>query len=393
LAWAVALALSIRFWPVPPADRRPLLIIWGFKVLVVLVLMLPYEWNYSLDAYGYYERSLMPGFPRAATAWSIGNAFVAQFAWLHSHVMPDSYHALKVTFALVGLIGVYLVYRGTARFLGREHHRILYFVALFPSVLFWSSIIGKDPLHLLAIGLYVYGVLCWRATGRVLFALPTAVGVAMAFVIRAWSGPILLFPLLAFVVFGIRRPILKVVSIVVAAVAFAWMVGQFAQRFNIETLADIQTVAEARSHGWDGGSAQDRTVRFTDIRSMLRHVPQGALTALFRPLPGEVRNPFGLVAGLENAFLLLLLASAVLRARLRALREPVAVWAMLVVLTWSFAYSFVSIYNFGAAVRFKLQILPILLLLLLYLRTRHFAPRPKRRAAVTGPSAALARRY
>jgi hypothetical protein len=150
-------------------------------------------------------------------------------------------------------------------------------------------------------------------------------------------------------------------------VAFLWSVGRFATMFNIETIRDVQSAAEARSAGWAGGSAQERTGRFTGLGSMLRFAPLGAFTALFRPLPGEVRNPFGIVAGLENTFLLGLLAVAIMRTRLQRLRDPAIAWAILLIITWSFIYSFVSYYNFGAAVRFKLQILPVLLLVLLHL--------------------------
>jgi hypothetical protein len=367
LVLAVIIGVSIRFWPVAAEDRRPLLWIWMAKTVVTLGLMLAYEWNYDLDAYGYYERAVMAEFPRATSSWAAGTTFVARFAWIVKRILPDSYHALKVVFGLVGMLAIYVLYRGVVRYRGMGSHRLLYFVALFPSVLFWSSIVGKDPLQLFGIGLYAYGVLSWRATGRNAYALPIAAGVALAFMIRSWSGPILLFPLLVFAAFGLRQMWMRLVFSALAIVAFGWSVNQFAGKFNIETLRDVQTAAERRSHGWIGGSAQERSTPFTGISGMLRFAPVGAFTALFRPLPGEVRNPFGFVAGLENAFLLGLLLVALVRTRPRAFRDPVLVWAVLLVLTWSFAYSFVSYYNFGAAVRFKLQILPVLLLVLLYL--------------------------
>lgn len=367
LVWATMIALSIRFWPVQDADKRPLLIVWLAKVFVTLGAMLAYEWNYELDAYGYYGRSTMPGLPPAGTAWSAGTVAVTRFAWLHSQILPDSFHAMKVSFALIGLVAVYVIYRGAVRFRGVEDRRMLYWVALFPSILFWSSTIGKEPLHLLGIAIYVYGVLSWRATGRAVHVLTVAVGVALAFLIRSWSGPILLFPLALFAVIGIRRPVARVAFVAIALVAFLWSVGRFATMFNIETIRDVQNAAEARSAGWAGGSAQERTGRFTGLGSMLRFAPLGAFTALFRPLPGEVRNPFGIVAGLENTFLLGLLAVALVRARIRRLTDPAIAWAILLIITWSFIYSFVSYYNFGAAVRFKLQILPVLLLVLLHL--------------------------
>jgi hypothetical protein len=368
LLWATLLAVSVAIWPVPSQDKRALLVLWLAKVFVTLGAMLAYEWHYDLDAYGYYWRSTLPGFPLLSSTWTTGTAIVQQFGWVHARVLPDSYHAMKVTFALVGLIAVYLIYRGATRYLGREDVRILYLLGLFPSVLFWSSILGKEPLHLLAISIYVYGVLSWRATNRSIYAVVLAIGVIFSFLMRPWSGPILLLPLVVFILIGVRRPLARIAFLLVAVGGFAWTANQFAARFNIETMRDVQTAAEARSHGWQGGSGQ-RAAQFTDAEGMLKFAPLGVFTALFRPLPGEVRNPFGMIAGVENVFLLILLGIGIFRARWSALRDPALTWAIVLILTWSAVYSFVSYYNFGAAVRFKLQILPILLLVLLRLAT------------------------
>jgi hypothetical protein len=124
-----------------------------------------------------------------------------------------------------------------------------------------------------------------------------------------------------------------------------------------------------------GGSAQVITTDFTRIDQLIAFIPFGAFTALFRPLPGEVLNLFGLLAGLENLLLLFLLSLAVIRTRWKDFKNPLVLWATLLVLTWATVYSFISFQNLGAAVRFKLQILPILLGLLLYLgRRRQIVP-------------------
>ena len=101
---------------------------------------------------------------------------------------------------------------------------------------------------------------------------------------------------------------------------------------------------------------------------MLSFAPIGMFTALFRPLPGEVNNIFGILAGLENGLLLFLIASGIYRARWRAWFDPAVVWALTTLLSWSFVYGFVSAQNLGSAFRFRLQILPVLLSLALYLR-------------------------
>src|SRR5690606_22583316 len=96
-------------------------------------------------------------------------------------------------------------------------------------------------------------------------------------------------------------------------------------------------------------------------------MPLGITAALFRPLPFEILSPFGMLAGLENAFLVYLLLWAIRRTRLRDLKDPFVAWMLLTIGTWATVYGFVSYQNLGSAVRFRLQILPLLLIVLLHL--------------------------
>ena len=82
-------------------------------------------------------------------------------------------------------------------------------------------------------------------------------------------------------------------------------------------------------------------------------------------------NPFGMLAGLEDLVLLGLLMRALRRFRREYLQRPVIVWAILFVVIWSALYGVISSHNLGAAVRFRLQILPVFLLLLIYLGKPH----------------------
>ncbi|MDP9200777.1 MAG: hypothetical protein M3P26_02430, partial [Gemmatimonadota bacterium] len=126
------------------------------------------------------------------------------------------------------------------------------------------------------------------------------------------------------------------------------------------TIAYTQYLAE-------GGSAQVRATPFTGAGSLIRFLPLGVFTALLRPLPGEVNNSFGLLAGLENLVLLTLVLIAIRRTRLTEFRDPVIAWATMLLTTWSVVYGFVSSQNLGTGVRYRLQILPVFLLLLLHL--------------------------
>ncbi len=87
---------------------------------------------------------------------------------------------------------------------------------------------------------------------------------------------------------------------------------------------------------------------------------------MFRPLPGEVNNVFGFLAGLEDSFLLILFALAMKRLRWRELLDPIIIWAILLIVTWAAAYGFIG-FNLGTVCRYRMQILPVFLGILLYL--------------------------
>jgi hypothetical protein len=119
------------------------------------------------------------------------------------------------------------------------------------------------------------------------------------------------------------------------------------------------------SKSWARGGSTLGSPGFTTLAGMFTFSPMGMFTALFRPLPGEVFNAFGLVAGLENALLLALCIRAFRKVKFRGIRENLC-WsfAFALILTWAFFYGFISYQNLGSAVRFKLQILPVILILL-----------------------------
>jgi hypothetical protein len=376
--WAVVLWLCLLFWPVRAPDKRALLRLWLVKIVVVLGAMLLVESHYKhSDSYMYFICSASSSSRCEAIATPSGTATVISLSRLHQQIIPDSYHAMKVSFAMVGLIAIYLFYRSAVRFLGREDIRVLYLLALFPGILFWSSILGKEPLMLLGVGLYVNGVVgiyTHRSSDlrRLAYAGSIVAGVALASLIRVWLGPILLAPLAVFVLFGVRNVFARVLVVIVVAGAFSRTMALNSDKFDIETREDLVERTDYISHGWgrgstlEGGSSLSVT-RFKDFRSMATFAPVGAFTALFRPLPGEVLNPLGLLAGLENLVLLGLLFRAIKRAKWRDLRQPLILWASTLIVVWSVVYGFASTQNLGTAVRWKLQILPLLVGLLCYL--------------------------
>ena len=112
---------------------------------------------------------------------------------------------------------------------------------------------------------------------------------------------------------------------------------------------------------------------------MIAFMPLGSFTALFRPLPFEVLNPFGMLAGAENAYILSLIVIGLIRNGFGWIRQPILLWAVSVVVVWATVYGFASYQNLGTAFRFRAQVAPILLLLGLYLTYAHHLPPGKSR--------------
>lgn len=373
--WATVLGLGILFWPVSARDKRLLLPGWGARIVMAMSLMLFYEYFYDTDSFGYFYNMRELGFQPEQIRLGHGLETVTSLLGLHHEIFPDSYHMLKVNCALIGFISVYLFYRAGALAFGREEPRLFYALALYPSVLLWSSVVGKDPIMLFGISLYAYAVVAWYRTSRLRYLALMALGIVVAMYMRAWMGAILIAPLMVFPFYRARGYLSKAVFAGLVAVALAATAGRGGDKFEVSSAADLLATAQRyRNTQSVGGSRQLIDLQFGDVASVAAFTPLGMFTALFRPLPGEVRNPFGLLAGIENLLLLLLFLRALRRLSRTELREPLVVWAAALVLLWSASYGIISYQNLGAAVRYKLQVLPIMVILLLYLN------RPKTQA-------------
>lgn len=378
LLWAIGLGLSIFLWPVSAADKKCLLWVWLVKCLLTMVLMLFYENYYGSDATMYFGASR--GLPSYTGYGFVGGTLaMINLARLHNSLVPDSYHAMKVSCAMIGLIGTYLYFRASVMVLQREDRRLFFLLAFFPGILFWSSILGKDPLVYCAISLYSYGVVGWHRFRSIRYLVSVALGIIAAAVFREWLGPIMLLPMGVFLIKGARSALQRGVLFAFVAFFLAFSANTLVERFQISALQDVVSTVELASGNMSkesGGSTQQLNLDFNSPVSIALFLPVTSFTALFRPLPGEVMNPFGLLAGLESTFLLFLLWRAIRRTTPRELKEPLVIWALLFLLTWALVNGVVSSMNFGLTVRYKLQILPVLLGVLLHLSRKRAQPAP-----------------
>jgi len=406
LLLAILLGLTIGAWPVSSQDKKALWGLWAIKCVMMLGPMLVYEYTYQTDAFGYFSgaRYDITQWKQMEMGWP--NSPVVFIIWLHQHTFFDSFHASKVTFGMIGLLAIYIYYRAAVVFLRKERLMLLFIFGLFPSILFWSSTISKDPFVFLGIAVYCYGVIKWARTGSTASAMIMLSGIVLSAAIRYWLGFIIGIPALIVTLqmISVRNFRSRIIVSVMIVLVIAFFSSKVMHAFHLNSVKDLSTVANDKYAGFaDGGSlvfedkprseaagvqsgavvvkapeaealkpapalnaaAKKAKKKFKGISDVFIFVPRGIFTVLFRPFPGEVPNAFGLLAGIEALVLFALFTFAVIRARFRKFKDPLVIWALSVILFWSAAYGFVS-YNLGTVCRYRLQILPVFIGLMLY---------------------------
>ena len=364
---AVCIGLIILFIPFSPQTKRGLIIIWILKTLVTLGFMLFYEAYYDvLDVYGYFN------LPRQDFKWAGFSLFgkgngstenIYNLVWLYYKVLPESYHGLKVSFALIGLIATYVFYQGAVLFLQREDVRFLYGLGLYPSLIFWSAIIGKDPISFLAIAFYTYGVIGTYRHKKPWYVFVTFAGLFLAIFVRTWLGVILLLPVTILSLQSIKNVWIKSILLLLTSSSLVLAFKILQTQFGIVSYQDVGDkfflVAGEWSDMWFLG--KNLPTYLTETYQVIAFIPLGMLLTLFRPFPGDPFNPFSWLSLICNLPLLILLGLAFARTKWQDFKEPLVLWATVLIITWA------GIYAFTSSDRYRIQILPILLGLLLYL--------------------------
>lgn len=391
--------LSVALWFLGGADRQHLLTAWTVKFFVVLVAMLFYEYKYryNLDTFAYFNTVLTGRFQfyegvdwfreswiptlvetvatgtiEGALIQSAGTENMLRILLIIAQVTGPYFHALKVVYSFLGFIGTWLVYRAVVVIVGRPFLPAFYGLVLYPSMLFWSSILGKDPILLLFIGLYAYGGALWLVRASPGGLAWVSLALLGSYLFRPWTAAIEAAPLfLATLVkfFGL-------LPVILACVVAALGLLQETATFDVLKLMGDSALLEELATKAGGAASEPGSgtgFDFAEAKDMLSS-PQGILvilfSGLFRPLPFDVTNLMVAMAAVENSILLVLTLVAFRYLRWARLKQPVFLWALTYSLAWAGAYGLIVLSNFGTGMRYKLQVLPFILLFLFLLLTR-----------------------
>jgi len=291
----------------------------------------------------------------------------------------NSYLITTVLLASVSYIGIWKCYRTFVGMFPSLSDRFAVAFLYMPSVVFWGSGIMKDT--------FTMSALCWWIHCFVEFFFKRRrmagnfIGMVLAAVFMLVMKPYIfmsIFPvsmiwlmynrvariknaLIRFVMLPMALSIMLSVSLAV----LSWL-AESLDKFSLDKMVDTVMVIQtdmSRSEHY-GGNYFDVGPMDGSLASLLSKFPVATNAALFRPYLWESRSVVVALSALENLWLLALTVAMLWRTRvmffLRCIGgNPIVLMCFVFTLLFGFAIG-ISTPNFGALVRFKIPLIPLM---------------------------------
>jgi hypothetical protein len=315
---------------------------------------------------------------------TIGNGCVIVFLTMVSLVTGPTLWSFFIVSAAISLAGAYLYVRAFQRaFPDAEGERFFVYVMFFmPAVCFWSVYAGKDFLAFFLMGWTTYATAGLLKRFNAADALGLALSTAALTLLRAHIAiPVVLAIALCFVFHTLRdpkvpfvvKPLLLAVIGYVAIKAIGIGIAEMGfKEFSVEALAEQ---AEFVQRGFAGTTSARTSLPLAIAEptpaGVLKFLPIGIFTLLFRPSLSEAHNALALASASEN---LLLLGMVVWRARrlgrsvVAVFRQPFLLYCVIALFATAAVLS-IS-WNLGTMARHKTMVMPFVMMLLAGTRPR-----------------------
>lgn len=331
-----------------------------------------YIFGGAADAFHYWTVGLQLADDFGVQGWSAFHApywstnLINNICGVSSLLIGDGLPTLFIGFALLSLWGGYFFYRAfTTAFPDGDRWLYGLLAVLTPSLVFWSSFVGKDSLIQLFIGLTCFGFakLTRRPSPGAVFLCGG--GLAGALLVRAHVAAMLGIGMTSSYVIGKPRGrgdlVAKIVLIPVLAGGTYFLISQADSFLRIKgegvgsAFAEADTVTKNSQFG--GSSFNEGTplsIRIAESPFLM-----------FRPFPWELQNAMAYAASFEALGWLLLcwIRRREIWSALRHWRDPYVGFLLMYSAVFSVAFGG-AISNFGILLRQRIMMVPLALMLL-----------------------------
>ena len=311
----------------------------------------------------------------------------------------NNYSVIALFFAATSFSGLWAMYVTFARIRPHVYKQLAWAIFYIPSMFFWGSGVMKDSLAVGALGWLFYALYRGAIQKRGILKA-AAVGFLAAYALLSIKVYILLcfLPGALLWVFNENNALIKNQTVRVLAKPVFFVVGGLIAIYAATNLTkgddkyDVDKIGERSKITADylyetsvkqNGSAYTLGKQDGTISGMVKLAPQAIVTALFRPLIFEARNPIMLLSAIEAGFFLIFTLRIFWRTGVVATIKFVATTPVLVmcfVFSLIFAASVaINSSNFGTLVRYKIPMIPFYLGGLYILQSMLDAQKAKRR--------------
>jgi hypothetical protein len=303
----------------------------------------------------------------------IGTGFIILLTGMIFSLIGPTTAGGYLVYSWLAFWGLYFCYRAFRTAMpGADYRRYAVLVFFLPSILFWSSGIGKGAWMILSIGLALVGV-ARLVSSAPRSILPLLAGLGGSALVRPHVTALLVVALIAGAL--VRRtvnanllsPIVRVGTVGMLAVLAAVTFSRVASFLKLDSLS-LDSVAQGLDKSQQNSEIGNSAFTAIVVHSPL-DVPAAATTVLFRPFPWEAESLVMLASSVES---FLLVAFVVLSWRRwlqvpRLLRRyPYVLVALVAILMFVIVFSTFS--NFGLLVRERVMIFPLVLVPLCLIR-------------------------
>ncbi|HEY8401800.1 MAG TPA: hypothetical protein VIK89_11080, partial [Cytophagaceae bacterium] len=245
----------------------------------------------------------------------------------------------------------------------------------FPSVVFWSAGLLKEPLAIacmfflisLTLNLITEKRITWLSIiGWLLLAY-------IIFKIKFYYFAVLVPVLIAYVVVHLLKEkytisvAFQILLFFLVLIIGGGTVSTLHPLLNLDVVAAsiynnyVTTIANSLGKNYFEFQGLEPT-----LKSMILHFPEALITGLFRPSVLDAHNWLGWMAALENVLIAILVGVAIVKVSInKTVQYPLTVIAVVTYVIVLAALLALASPNFGTLVRYKVSFLPFLLLLIL----------------------------
>ncbi len=380
----LVIASLVIFWLAARSDpegQTLLVLLWVSFGLKLLAVYFRFNTGLLADAYVYNDVGRDYATVLANGGWPelhrvLGTTFVRLITGIFYLITGPTFYGVSIFWTWLGLIGLMLFYKAFVTAFPEGNRRLfLILVLLYPSMLLWTSSLGKDAPMMLFGGMATYGLARLRAGGHLIGLALLGMGAAGMLAIRPHIAAIYVVALvISRITTRKMTPLARIAGLVVLtagaigiAVVASRAVGlERLDAEEVEQFISERQVATGRQQGVRGGSAF-AAIDTSGPVGLALLIP----TVLFRPFPFEAHNTNALLASMEGMGLLAIILyrfRSVRAAILGALRDNFLMFTVLYALMFIFLYQ--AITNFGIIARQRVQIYPFVLMWIAYLAAR-----------------------